>query len=47
MSKNKRKKGLNANLIGLGERHDGKCKRILYYRKRDRVKNRVREFEYE
>lgn len=46
-SNNKKRKGLNSNLWHWGERIDGKIKRLLYYRKRDRVegKKEIRNYE--
>ena len=43
MSENKKRKAKNSYLVNGGTRIDGKMKRTLYYRKRDRCANRVME----
>lgn len=44
-SENKKRKARNSYLINGGTKIDGKMKRTLYYRKRDRVENKKIELD--
>lgn len=45
-SENKKKKAKNNYLYNGGDKHDEKMKRIMYFTKRQRNKNKVLDFDW-